>query len=138
MSFSNSQGSGANMTGSVDIVANSISIINSDGTLSAFTGSGGGGGGGGSVANTNNPIFTGTVTVSNLVGATKSMIGLSNVANTAPSDLPISLATQAALSLFNNVANTSPSGLPVSTATQTALNLLAPKASPTLTGTVGV
>ena len=36
----------------------------------------------------------------------------------------------------NNVANTAPSDYPVSTATQTALNLTAHLASPTFTGTV--
>ena len=40
----------------------------------------------------NNPTFTGTV-----VGVTKAMVGLGNVANLAPADLPISTATQAAL-----------------------------------------
>ena len=86
------------------------------------------------------------------------MVGLGNVANTAPSGLPISTATQTALDLkaplasptftgtvsgitatmvgLGNVANTSPSGLPISTATQTALHLKAPLASPTFTGAV--
>ena len=48
MSFINKQGSGANMTGSLDIVANSISIINPDGTLQTVS--------------ANNPTFTGTIT----------------------------------------------------------------------------
>jgi len=52
-------------------------------------------------------------TVSNLTGLTPAAVGLGNVSNLAPADLP------------------------VSTATQTALNLKASLASPTFTGTVG-
>ena len=39
MSFLNKQGSGANMTGSLDIVANSLSLIGPNGSLQTFTGS---------------------------------------------------------------------------------------------------
>jgi hypothetical protein len=48
MAFLNRLGSGANMTGSLDIVANSISVINPDGSLQSVS--------------ANNPVFTGTIT----------------------------------------------------------------------------
>ena len=99
------------------------------------------------------PTFTGTVN-----GITKTMVGLSNVDNTADADKPVSSATQTALDLkapiasptftgtvsgvtkamvgLGSVDNTSDAGKPVSTATQTALDAKAPIASPTFTGTV--
>ena len=117
-----------------------------------------------------NPTFLGTATVPSLVvtnsavGITSTMVGLGNVANTAPADLPVSNATQTALNLLaplagasftgnvsfattvsgitkdmvglSNVANTAPADLPVSNATQTALNLLAPLAGASFTGNV--
>ena len=48
MSFLNRVGNGASMTNSIDIVANSISIINPDGSLQSLTSA--------------NPVFTGTIT----------------------------------------------------------------------------
>ena len=106
------------------------------------------------------PAFTGTVT-----GINSTMVGLGNVANTSPANLPISNATQTALNLLaplagavftgpvsfattvsgitkdmiglDNVANTAPSDLPVSNATQYAISMLAPLANPTFIGTVG-
>jgi hypothetical protein len=47
---------------------------------------------------------------------------------------PSTLSLTTALSNLSNVANTSPSGLPISTATQTALNDKLNKADPTYTG----
>jgi hypothetical protein len=86
-------------------------------------------------ANTTRVIINGTnilTTVDQAVATvTPNSIGLGNVANTAPSDLPISSAAQTALNNItktslglSNVANTAPSDLPISTATQTALNNL--------------
>ena len=48
MSFLNKLGSGANMTGSLDVVAHSISLINPDGSLQSTS--------------ANNPVFTGVIT----------------------------------------------------------------------------
>ena len=54
MSFWNRVGNGASMSNSVDIVANSISLIQPDGSLQTLTI-------GGTVAPVNAPTFTGTV-----------------------------------------------------------------------------
>ena len=80
------------MTGSVDIVANSISLIKPDGTLQSLTL-------GGTIAPVNDPQFTGIVQ-----GVSKESVGLGNVANTAPSGLPVSTATQNAINTV--VSNT--------------------------------
>jgi hypothetical protein len=104
-------------------------------------------------ANLASPTFTGTVS-----GITKTMVGLSNVDNTADTAKPVSTAQQTALDLkanlasptftgtvsgitktmvgLGNVDNTADTGKPVSTAQQTALDLKANIASPTFTGTV--
>jgi len=93
------------------------------------------------------------------VGITKTMVGLSNVDNTADTAKPVSTAQQTALDLKANLAsptftgtvsgitksmvglgsvdNTADTAKPVSTAQQTALDLKANLASPTFTGTVG-
>jgi hypothetical protein len=56
-------------------------------------------------ATLNNLIVNGTITGANF---NKTLVGLSNVANTAPSDLPISTATQSALNnKLNNIPNAS-------------------------------
>ena len=68
-------------------------------------------------APTASPTFTGTVS-----GITKSMVGLSNVDNTADTAKPISTATQTALD--------------AKLASATAATTYAPIASPTFTGTV--
>jgi hypothetical protein len=64
----------------------------------------------------------------NVTGLVSSMVGLSNVANTKPSDLPVSTATQSAINAVNktslglgNVANTAPSYF-ATAASVTALN----------------
>ena len=103
----NKLGSGANLTGTLDVVANSLSVIQNGQVVdisdlfvhNASVGS--------VVAPITSPNFQGTIS-----GITKTMIGLANVDNTA--DL----------------------AKPISTATQAALNLKAPLASPTFTGTV--
>jgi hypothetical protein len=58
--YNNRLGSGANMTGSLDLVCNSISLIQPDGTLQALTL-------GGTIAPVNNPNLTGNVAVNNNV-----------------------------------------------------------------------
>jgi len=68
------------MTGSVDIVANSLPLIKADGSLQTLTLGG---------------TFTGTVG-----GVTKESVGLGNVDNTSDLDKPISNAT---LNKFNTV-----------------------------------
>jgi len=78
MTFHNKLGS-CSMTNSVDIVANSISLIQSDGTLQNLTGG-------------NNSTGTGT-------GITKESLGLGNVDNVSDMNKPISLATQSALNI---------------------------------------
>ena len=83
------------MTNSVDIVANSISLIQPDGSLQTLTI-------GGTIAPVNDPIFTGTVQ-----GVTKGQIGLGNVDNTSDLNKPISIATQNALNSV--IANTNAS-----------------------------
>ena len=91
MAFLNKVGQ-CNMTGSVDVVANSISLLNPDGTLQKLTL-------GGTVAPVNNPSFSGTVQ-----GVTKESVGLGNVDNTSDLNKPVSNATQ---NEFNTVvANT--------------------------------
>ena len=91
MAFLNKVGQ-CNMTGSVDVVANSISLINPDGTIQQLTL-------GGTVAPVNNPSFSGTVQ-----GVTKESVGLGNVDNTSDLNKPVSNATQ---NEFNTVvANT--------------------------------
>ena len=94
MTFYNKQGV-CSMTNSVDIVANSISLIQPDGSLQTLTI-------GGTIAPVNDPIFTGTVQ-----GVTKSQIGLGNVDNTSDLNKPISIATQNALNSV--IANTNAS-----------------------------
>lgn len=64
------------------------------------------------------PTFTGTVS-----GITASMVGLANVNNTSDANKPVSTAQAAAIAVETSRA-------------QTAEALLAPKASPTFTGTV--
>ena len=118
MSFLNKQGSGANMTGSLDIVANSLSLITPDGSLQRFTGT-----------------ATGIELPQDI---SKANVGLGNVDNTSDLNKPISTATQAALNLkanitslnkegvgLGNVDNTTDLNKPISTATQTALDLKA-------------
>jgi hypothetical protein len=48
MAFLNKIGNGASMTNSIDLVCNSISVINLDGSLQSVS--------------ANNPVFTGTIT----------------------------------------------------------------------------
>ena len=93
MAFLNKIGS-CNMTGSVDIVANSISLIKPDGSLQELTL-------GGTIAPVNNPQFTGTVQ-----GVTKDSIGLGNVDNTSDLNKPVSTATQNALNTVISNTNT--------------------------------
>ena len=91
MTFLNRHGS-SNMTNSVDIIANSISLILPDGTIQSLTI-------GGSIAPVNNPAFTG-----NVQGVSKEQIGLGNVDNTSDLNKPVSTATQSALNTV--IANT--------------------------------
>ena len=84
MTFYNKQGD-CSQTNSVDIIANSISLIQPDGSLQTLTI-------GGTIAPVNDPIFTGTVQ-----GVTKTQIGLGNVDNTSDLNKPVSIATQNAL-----------------------------------------
>ena len=91
MTFYNKQGD-CSQTNSVDIIANSISLIQPDGSLQTLTI-------GGTIAPVNDPIFTGTVQ-----GVTKAQIGLGNVDNTSDLNKPISIATQSALNTV--IANT--------------------------------
>ena len=70
------------MTGSADIIANSISLIKPDGTLQSLTL-------GGTIAPVNDPQFTGIVQ-----GVSKESVGLGNVNNTSDLNKPISTATQ--------------------------------------------
>jgi hypothetical protein len=91
MAFYNKKGS-CNMTNSLDIVANSISLIQPDGSLQTLTI-------GGTIAPVNNPTFTGTV-----AGVTADSIGLGQVNNTSDLNKPVSIATQNALNTV--VANT--------------------------------
>ena len=94
MTFYNKQGD-CSQTNSVDIIANSISLIQPDGSLQTLTI-------GGTIAPVNDPIFTGTVQ-----GVTKAQIGSGNVDNTSDLNKPISIATQSA---FNTAkANTNAS-----------------------------
>ena len=99
------------MTGSVDIVANSISLIKPDGTLQSLTL-------GGTIAPVNDPQFTGTVQ-----GVSKVSVGLGNVDNTSDLNKPISTIVQAAFDLKAPTAN------PNLTGTAKAVNL-------TLTGNI--
>ena len=108
-----------------------------------------------------NTYCFGDMTFSGLVnGLTSSMVGLGNVANTAPSDYPVSTLQLTALNLkanlanptfsgtvagitstmvgLGNVNNTTDANKPVSTAQQTALDLKANLASPVITGTLSV
>ena len=91
MTFYNKKGS-SNMTNAVDIIANSISLVQPDGSLQTLTI-------GGTIAPVNNPTFTGTV-----AGVSKQQIGLGNVDNTSDLNKPISTATQSALNTV--IANT--------------------------------
>jgi hypothetical protein len=84
MAFLNKVGS-CNMTGSVDIVANSLSLIKPDGSLQTLTL-------GGTIAPIDSPQFTGSVG-----GVSKETVGLGNVDNTSDLSKPISAATQNAL-----------------------------------------
>ena len=84
MAFLNKVGS-CNMTGCVDIIANSLSLIKPDGSLQTLTL-------GGTIAPINSPQFTGTVG-----GVSKETVGLGNVDNTSDLSKPISAATQNAL-----------------------------------------
>ena len=102
-----------------------------------------------------------TFTFSGAVNGLNSfMVGLGNVANTAPTDLPVSTAQLTALNLkanlasptftgtvagitatmvgLGNVNNTSDANKQVSTATTTALNLKANLESPIITGMLQV
>ena len=91
MAFLNKIGQ-CNMTGSVDVVANSISLINPDGTLQKLTL-------GETTAPVYHPSLQGTVQ-----GVTKDSVGLGNVDNTSDLNKPVSNATQ---TVFNSaVANT--------------------------------
>lgn len=91
MTFYNKKGS-SNMTNAVDIIANSISLVQPDGSLQTLTI-------GGTIAPVNNPTFTGTV-----AGFSANSIGLGNVDNTSDLNKPISTATQSALNTV--IANT--------------------------------
>ena len=93
MTFYNKQGD-CSMTNSIDIIANSISLIQPDGTLQALTV-------GGTIAPVNNPSFTGTVG-----GVTKEQIGLGNVENSSDLNKPISISTQSALNAIISNTNT--------------------------------
>ena len=113
MAFLNKLGS-CNMTGSVDIVANSISLIKPDGTLQSLTL-------GGTIAPVNDPQFTGIVQ-----GVTKESVGLGNVNNTSDINKPISSATQSALNtvvLNTNSTFTSHLGI-LNTNTNNITNLI--------------
>ena len=71
-------------------------------------------------------------------GITPAMVGLGNVFNTYQTYFSSGAsATVTSLSLFN-VANTKPSDLPVSTATQTALDLKLPLNNPNMTGVLNI
>ena len=94
MAFSNASSNGASITNSRDLVCNSISLTNPDGSLTSLTL-------GGTVAPATNPNFQGSV-----AGVTKDMVGLGNVANFAPADLPVSTATQQALNLKSDQSTT--------------------------------
>ena len=127
--FSSMGNSGPNLTNTVDVVANKISLIQPRAVHQDIT-----------------EIFSSNTDVSNLIdGLTPASIGLGNVANTAPSFLPMSIATYQAIANINatsiglsNVSNTKASDLPVSTATQNASNLKAPLSNPSVTGIVNV
>jgi len=75
----------------------------------------------------NNPSFTGTVS-----GVTKSMVGLGNVSDIAPLNLPISTATQSALNLKANITDLNLK------ANITDLNLKANINNPTFTGNLSI
>ena len=86
MAFLNRQGS-CNMTGSVSVIANSISLIKPDGTIEEWY---------------NNPTFTGNVN-----GVNQDAIGLGNVDNTSDLIKPVSTATQTAINaVVSNTNNT--------------------------------
>ena len=87
MAFYNKKGS-SNMTNSLDIVANSYSVIQPDGSLLPLTI-------GGTIAPVNNPTFTVTV-----AGVTADSPGLGQVNNTSDINKPVSNATQAATHHF--------------------------------------
>ena len=104
--------SGPNLTNSIDIVANSIALAQNTSQQDITD------------------IFASNSDVTRLFNSiNKTTIGLGNVANTAPSDLPISTATQQALNNINrtslsifNVANTAPSYF----ATAASVNAITP------------
>ena len=81
MAFYNKKGS-SNMTNSLDIVANSFSLIRADGSLQPLII-------GSTIAPVNDPTFTGTV-----AGVSANSIGLGQVNNTSDIDKPVSIATQ--------------------------------------------
>ncbi len=95
----NGSNSGPHVTNSTDIVANKISLIQQAINLDITQ------------------LFSTNTNVSNLISSiTRASMGLGNVANTAPSYLPISNGTQQALKTITkasmglgNVANTGPS-----------------------------
>ena len=93
MALLNKQGS-CNMTGNLDVVVNSISLIKPDGTIEEWTL-------GGNIATVHNPTFTGTVN-----GVTKDSIGLDNVDNTSDLNKPVSTATQNAINTVVSNTNT--------------------------------
>jgi hypothetical protein len=161
--YRNTIGTGANMKGTIDIVAHSIQLLKDDGTLVNVSGDGSG-----PVADVfpdnvtmmANLNVAGTATFNNVVGVTKSMIGLAYVDDTSDINKPISSATQNALNLkapisnptfsgtvsgitpamvsLGNVNNTAASDLPISTATQNALNLKSNIVNPNFTNNVSV
>ena len=94
MAFLNRQGS-CNMTGSVSVIANTISVIKPDGTIEEWNL-------GGNIAPTHNPTFTGNVN-----GIDQDAVGLGNVDNTSDLDKPVSTATQNAINtIVYNTNNT--------------------------------
>ena len=76
--------SGPNLTNSVDLVANSVALLQNT-TQEDIT----------EIFDTNSELTR------RINGINKTTIGLGNVANTAPLDLPISTATQEAINGIN-------------------------------------
>ena len=133
----NKDGNGACMTNSIDLICNSISLIQPDGSIQPFTGTVGGidAASVAQLALHTSQIAQNTNSISSLVVSTNhtfaSQRGLIN-ANTAS----IAIINKATLGL-SDVDNASDVNKPLSTATQTALNLKADATSLNKTG-VGV
>ena len=126
MTFYNKRGS-SNMTNAVDIIANSISLVQPDGTLQTLTI-------GGSIAPVNNPTFTG-----NVQGVSKEQTGLGNVDNTSDLNKPISIATQSALNaVISNTNATLTSHLYLINTNTTGLTALSARVSTNETAIIGI